>query len=86
MSGSPEKIQAFLGPLREKARAGASRDVDALVALKREHQGIAADDAASLNAWDVSFYSALRLKKDHGVDHEAARAYVPLLWPHRHRC
>lgn len=74
MSGSPEKIQEFLGPLRDKAKAGAQRDVEALIQLKREHLGLSEQEEVKLNAWDVSFYSSLRLKKDHGVDHEAVRA------------
>eukprot|EP00038_Savillea_parva_P009892 m.186522 g.186522 ORF g.186522 m.186522 type:complete len:661 (+) comp16791_c0_seq1:44-2026(+) len=78
MSGSPEKIHEFLGPLRDKALAGAQRDLAALIALKRDHLGLGADADVELDAWDVSFYSAMRLKKDHGVDHEAARAYFPL--------
>ena len=75
MSGSPEAIDAFTKPLKEKTAAAAAAEIERLRALKRADVG--AGDAA-LNAWDVSYYSSRLLKEEYGVDHEAARSYFPL--------
>ena len=75
MSGSPANIDAFVGPLAARVAAGARADLDALRDLKRSDTG---DATAELEASDVSFYSALRLKNDYGVDHEAVKRYFPL--------
>jgi len=83
MSGSPETIDAFMNPLFEKARAGAARDLEQLRLLKVEHlreRGELQCDASAveMDAHDTSFYSALLLKRNYGVDNEAVRAYFPL--------
>ena len=75
MSGSPANIDAFVGPLAARVAAGARADLDALRDLKRSDAG---DATCELEASDVSFYSALRLKNDYGVDHEAVKRYFPL--------
>jgi len=89
MSGSPEKVQEFLGGILSKAEAGGLADKERLRQLKQQHlQERGELEAASdflrkaganveLEAWDVSFYHALLLKRDYGVDHEAIRKYFP---------
>ena len=84
MSGSPGAIEAFISPLLEKARSGATSDLEALRQLKVAHlreRGELGDtpaDAVEVFAHDVGFYSNERLKREHGVDQEAVRAYFPL--------
>lgn len=83
MSGSPEKVTTFLGGIKDKALPGALADKERLRALKAAHlaerkelpEGGAA--AVKLEAWDTSFYHALLLKREYGVDHEAIRKYFP---------
>jgi len=84
MSGSPDRINAFLSSIRDKAVPGATVDKERLRLLKAEHlkergelpEGGA--DAVKLEAWDTSFYHSLLLKREYGVDHEEIRKYFPL--------
>jgi hypothetical protein len=57
MSGSPERIYEFLGPLREKALESATSDLEALVALKRDHlsgMGVAVTEPVKIDACVMS--------------------------------
>ena len=83
MSGSPEKVQSFLGGIRDMAAAKATEDKEILRKLKASHLlergeiGGGAVDSIKLEAWDSAFYHSLLLKRDYGVDHEAIRKYFP---------
>jgi Zn-dependent oligopeptidase len=84
MAGTPEAVSAFMAKVATLAQAGSERDVAQLRDAKIEHlkargelpEGGEAE--VRLQAWDSSFYSNYILKRDHGVDTEAVRAYFPL--------
>jgi len=82
MSGSPEVVTKFLAGIRDKAEKGASEDKERLRKLKEQHlaeRGELAEAGGDvkLDSWDTSFYNALLLKREYGVDHEAIRKYFP---------
>jgi len=79
MSGTPEAIDAFTTPLLEKVRRGADADIAKLSEVKEaflKEKGIEGD--SKIRAWDSSFYSALLLKKEYGVDQDKIAEYFPL--------
>lgn len=82
MAGTPETVLAFLAKVKTLADEGAKADLEALRLAKQSHlEGrgeLAVGGRAEVQSWDGSFYTNLILKRDHGVDHEAVRAYFPL--------
>merc|ERR1712039_767957 len=72
------------GNIRDKALPGAKVDKERLRMLKVKHlteRGELPDggaDAVNLEAWDVSFYHSMLLKREYGVNHEEIRKYFPL--------
>jgi len=81
MSGNPETVVDFMSKIQSMAGEGLSGDIEKLAAAKAEHlasRGEMGEGGAVIEAWDTSFYHNYILKKEHGVDEEAIRAYFPL--------
>lgn len=84
MSGSPEKVTAFMAGIQQMAGPGFKADMESLRAAKVAHlieRGECTDadaDAVTVEAWDLSFYHNLVLKRDYGVNTEKIKEYFPL--------
>ncbi len=75
MANNPENVWVFINDLVDKSRAKAKADIEILNAVKRKETG---NNAASINPWDIDFYTNQVLKTQYQVDHEKIRQYLPM--------
>ena len=67
MTGSSATALEFLTSLHEKLAPSARQERDRLLQLKKQHTSECGEDFdGNLNAWDLSFYHNLLLKKEYG--------------------
>lgn len=79
MTGSSATAMEFLNTLHEKLLPAAKVERDRLLEVKKEHvAGRGETFDGKLNAWDLSFYHNLLLKKEYGVDEQRITEYFPL--------
>lgn len=77
MAGSPEAVHRFLAEVRRVVEEAERRDVEELLALKRELEG--AGDETRLERWDVSYYTERLRERRYAIDQEALRRYFPTI-------
>jgi len=75
MAKHPGAVRDFLSDLRSKIEPKRLRDMEALLAAKREHTG---NPDATLNIWDWRFYHNRLLKTKYAVDDFEVAKYFPL--------
>lgn len=73
MAESPEKVEAFLAELLEKAKPAAKREFKDLEKFAKEQDGI-----DRLQKWDASFYGEKLKQKLFDLDDEKLKPYFPL--------
>eukprot|EP00928_Gymnodinium_smaydae_P054421 TRINITY_DN38196_c0_g1_i1.p1 TRINITY_DN38196_c0_g1~~TRINITY_DN38196_c0_g1_i1.p1 ORF type:complete len:694 (-),score=100.88 TRINITY_DN38196_c0_g1_i1:560-2641(-) len=85
MAETPEVVSEFLHGILKLAKDKSAKDQEEIRRAKIHHLKTrgelpAISDGADvvLEAWDVTYYSNLILKRDHNVDQEAIREYFPL--------
>ncbi|MCB0474954.1 MAG: M3 family metallopeptidase [Flavobacteriaceae bacterium] len=72
MAEKPEKVEAFLNDLLEKAKPAAESDFEKLTDFAGE------DGIGQLEKWDGAYYSEKLKKKLFNIDQEALKPYFPL--------
>ena len=72
MAENPEKVEAFLNDLLEKAKPAAENDFEKLTDFAGE------DGIRQLEKWDGAYYSEKLKKKLFNIDQEALKPYFPL--------
>lgn len=77
MAGSPAAVHRFLGDVQRVVDEAESRDVGELLALKRELE--AAGDDATLERWDVSYFTERLRERRYAIDQEELRRYFPTM-------
>lgn len=75
MAKTPETVDKFLGDLRTRLTDGGKREVEKLLALKKETDP-KADGRYYL--WDHRFYDRLMLERDYSLDQQLIAEYFPL--------
>ncbi|HXH22351.1 MAG TPA: M3 family metallopeptidase [Dehalococcoidia bacterium] len=75
MAKRPEAVREFLTDLRQKIEAKRVRDMEGLLAAKREHTR---SEDANLHIWDWRFYHNYLLKTRYAVDDFEVAKYFPL--------
>lgn len=73
MAETPEKVEAFLAELLEKAKPAAKREYKELEDFAKELDGI-----DRLEKWDASYYGEKLKQKLYDVDDEKLKPYFPL--------
>jgi oligopeptidase A len=73
MAESPEKVEAFLSDLLEKAKPAARKEYDELEKFAKELDGI-----NRLEKWDAAYYSEKLKQKLFDLDDEKLKPYFPL--------
>jgi thimet oligopeptidase len=77
MAGTPGAVQRFLDDVAAVVRESEVRDIEELRTLKAETTG-APLDSASIERWDVPYYSERLRERRYDIDQEALRAYFPM--------
>jgi Zn-dependent oligopeptidase len=73
MAETPEKVMSFLNELHDKAAPAAKKDLQKLIALKKEMTG-----DTDFQRYDSAFYTELLKKKELNIDDEILRPYFKL--------
>jgi oligopeptidase A len=73
MARSVDRVNNFLDDLISYSRPAAQREYQELCEFAAQHSGV-----ATLNAWDVSYYSEKLRKAEYDVSQEELRAYFPI--------
>ncbi|AQA19858.1 oligopeptidase A [Halioglobus japonicus] len=73
MADDPDQVVAFLRELAAKSRPQAQAEFNELEAYAREEHGV-----ATLNAWDVGYYSEKLKQARYEVSQEDIRPYLPV--------
>ncbi|MEM6733763.1 MAG: M3 family metallopeptidase, partial [Myxococcota bacterium] len=73
LAKTPERVNEFLSSVFEPSLAKTREDLAKLSAFAEE-QGA----SLPLEAWDIAYYSAALLQREHGVDVEEVRQYLQL--------
>ena len=76
MAKSPQAAQEFLDSVKSTVREVASKDVEAMRAMKAQSTGRPLADV-KINNWDSAYYHDKLRKTRHGIDREALREYFP---------
>ncbi|MBI4678629.1 MAG: Zn-dependent oligopeptidase [Elusimicrobia bacterium] len=74
MAKSPEKVQSFLGRIKDLLQKPAQAEYQALLAMKREDD----PSADRVPAWDRSYYATKLRQKLYSYDSEEVRQYFPV--------
>ncbi|PZR56129.1 MAG: hypothetical protein DLM50_09040 [Candidatus Meridianibacter frigidus] len=74
MAGSPGRVFRFLQNLDVKILPKAREDLSVLASLKQQETGNA---NATIDPWDVTYYSNMLNKTKYAVDNEAIKQYFP---------
>ncbi|KAF0191921.1 MAG: oligopeptidase A [Gammaproteobacteria bacterium] len=72
MAATPAQVIGFLDDLARRTRPVAQRDYDTLREFARAEKGI-----ATLEAWDVAYFSEKLREKQYTISQEALRQYFP---------
>ncbi|KAF2805631.1 zincin [Mytilinidion resinicola] len=81
MAKTPKTVDDFLGDLRTRLAPGGVREIERLLALKKEDikkKGIKDVDEERYYLWDHRYYDRLLLERDYSLDQQKITEYFPL--------
>ncbi|KAG6023843.1 hypothetical protein E4U41_001915 [Claviceps citrina] len=79
MAKTPDRVNEFLGHLRERLAPGGAREYEHLLEYKKKHcEERGAPFDGNLNIWDFSFYSRIMKETEHRVDENEVSQYFPV--------
>ncbi|KAF2489515.1 zincin [Lophium mytilinum] len=81
MAKTPKTVDDFLGDLRTRLAPGGVKEIERLLALKKEdikNKGIKDADEEHYYLWDHRYYDRLLLERDYSLDQQKITEYFPL--------